>query len=41
MSRSYVKDVYLEQWDDYQLESVSFEKGGNKKFFEFIKEYGI
>lgn len=41
MSRSYVKDAFLEQWDDFQLKSVSSEFGGNKKFFDFIKEYGI
>jgi hypothetical protein len=41
MSKSYVKDIFLEQWDDYQLASISFEFGGNKVFFEFIKEYNI
>jgi hypothetical protein len=41
MSKSYVKDIFLEQWDDFQLSSVSFEFGGNKAFFEFIKEYNI
>lgn len=33
----YVKDVYGEQWDDYQLRSLVI--GGNKKFFEILKEY--
>ena len=41
MTKSYVKDIFLEQWDDYQLASISFEYGGNKPFFEFIKEYNI
>ena len=37
MSKSYIKEIFQEQWDDYQLESVSFEVGGNKPFFEFLK----
>jgi hypothetical protein len=41
MSRSYIKEIFLEQWDDYQLSSISFEHGGNKNFFNFIKEYNI
>jgi hypothetical protein len=41
MSKSYVKDIFLEQWDDYQLASISFEYGSNKRFFDFIKEYDI
>ena len=35
----YIKDVFTEQWDDYMLRSVTF--GGNKEFFEILKEYGI
>jgi hypothetical protein len=40
-SKSYIKAIFLEQWDDYQLKSVSFEFGGNKPFFEIVKEYEI
>lgn len=36
---SYIKDVYGEQWDDYQLRSVCF--GGNQALFQILKEYGI
>ena len=28
-----------EQWDDYQIRSISL--GGNKPFFQLLKEYGI
>jgi len=35
----YVKDVHGEQWDDYQLRSLTL--GGNKKFFEVLKEYKV
>jgi len=38
-SFSYVKDVYGELWDDYQLRSVSF--GGNQQLFSILKEYGV
>jgi hypothetical protein len=41
MSKSYVKDVYNEQWDDFQLASVASMIGGNKPFFEILKEFGI
>jgi hypothetical protein len=34
---SYVKDVFNEQWDDYQLRSVAF--GGNQPLFALMKEY--
>lgn len=36
---SYVKDVYGEQWDDYQLRSVCL--GGNQPLFNLLKEYQI
>ena len=36
---SYVKDVYNEQWDDYQLRSICF--GGNQPLFQIMKEYQI
>ena len=38
MSQSYVKDVYSEHWDDYQLRSVCY--GGNQALFQIMKEYG-
>ena len=36
---SYIKDVYNEQWDDYQLRSVCL--GGNQPLFQILKEYGV
>lgn len=36
---SYIKDVYNEHWDDYQLRSVCL--GGNQQLFQIMKEYGI
>ena len=39
--RSQVKDVLNEHWDDWQLESVSREFGGNKSFFEFMADYNL
>jgi hypothetical protein len=36
---SYVKDVYNEHWDDYQLRSVCI--GGNQPLFNLLKEYAI
>jgi len=41
MSKSYVKDVFNDQWDDYQLSSVSSMIGGNKPFFDILKEFAI
>jgi len=41
MSKSYVKTLFTEQWDDYQLSSMSIEIGGNKAFFEILKEFNI
>lgn len=36
-----MKDVFNEQWDDYQLEAVSTGFGGNKLFFNLLREYNI
>ncbi len=36
---SLVKDVFNEQWDDYQLRSVCF--GGNQALFNLLKEYQV
>ena len=36
---SYIKNIMKEQWDDYQIRSISI--GGNKPFFQLLKEYGI
>ena len=36
---SYVKNVFEEHWDDYQLRSVAF--GGNQALFQLMKEYQI
>ena len=38
MFQSYVKPLFTEAWDGFQLRCVQL--GGNKKFFEFLKEYG-
>jgi len=38
---AHVKSLTSEHWDDYQLKSVSVGFGGNRKFYEFSKEYGI
>lgn len=35
----YVKDIFNEQWDDYQL--VSIQIGGNQKLKDYMKEYEI
>lgn len=36
---SYIKSIFNEQWDDYQLRSVGL--GGNKQVFEIMREYGL
>ena len=38
-SQNYIKDLTKDHWDDYQLRSLQI--GGNKPFFEILKEYGI
>ena len=38
-SQNYIKDLTRDHWDDYQLRSLQI--GGNKAFFEILKEYGI
>ena len=38
-SRSQVKEVLAEQWDDIQLEAVAPGIGGNKLFYNFVQEY--
>jgi len=35
----YIKDIFGEHWDDYQLQSMA--KGGNKNVFIIMKEYGV
>lgn len=34
---SYIKQVFAESWDTYQIRIV--EVGGNKRFFDFLSEY--
>jgi hypothetical protein len=41
MSKSYIKNVFMDHWDDYQLKSVSSEFGGNRPFFDLMKEYNF
>ena len=38
MSSSYIKSLFDEAWDGFQLRMVAI--GGNKRFFEFIRDYG-
>ena len=38
MFQSYVKPLFTEAWDNFQLQMV--QKGGNQKFFVFLREYG-
>lgn len=35
----YIKDLYNEQWDDYQLRSPAL--GGNEELFALMKDYGV
>ena len=37
MNQSYIKQLFSESWDSFQLRMVQV--GGNKRFFEFMKEY--
>ena len=37
MSSSYVKPIFEELWDTYQLKCVAL--GGNQRFWDFMKEY--
>ena len=38
MFSSYIKPLFQESWDGFQLRMVAI--GGNKRFFEFLREYG-
>ena len=38
MEKSYIKS-FTEPWYDYQLKFIELGIGGNKPFFDFIKEY--
>ena len=38
MSQCYIKEVFSDSWDTFQLRMVQV--GGNKRFFEFMREYG-
>jgi hypothetical protein len=37
MYESYIKAVFDECWDEFQLQMVL--QGGNKRFYEFMREY--
>ncbi|CDW89161.1 arf1-directed gtpase-activating [Stylonychia lemnae] len=39
MTKSYVKPVLSDLWDDYQMKCVTL--GGNKAFWDFISQYKI
>lgn len=34
----YIKPLFSEAWDNFQI--ACMQKGGNKRFFEFLREYG-
>lgn len=38
-SQNYIKNVYKDHWDDYQLRSIQI--GGNKPLFDLFKEYQL
>ena len=38
-SEHYIKSLTGEQWDDYQIISVSPSFGGNRQFFDLMKEF--
>lgn len=38
-AKSQLKDVFGEQWDDYQLEAIAPGVGGNKAFYSYLQEY--
>ena len=39
MDKSYVKSIFDELWDEYQLRSIDQGVGGNKKWYDLAKEY--
>lgn len=39
MQHCYVKEIFKEQWDDYQLKSLAH--GGNSNLFNLLKEYQL
>lgn len=41
MSVSYVKNIYTEPWDDYQMSFFIPGVGGSKPFFDFMKTYDL
>ena len=38
MDKSYVKNIFEDLWDTYQMQVVTL--AGNKAFWDFLKEYG-
>ena len=41
MNQSYIKNLSEELWDEYQLKSIDKNVGGNKKWYDLLKEYQI
>ena len=37
--RSQVKEIFAEQWDDFQLEAIAPGVGGNKLLFNYMQDY--
>lgn len=40
-TRSGIKSIYNEQWDDNQLEVINSQFGGNERFFHFMMDFKI
>jgi len=41
MAGSYVKNLYYEAWDDYQMSFFIPGVGGSKPFYDFMKTYDL
>jgi hypothetical protein len=40
-NNSFVKSLYHESWDEYQLKFLQPGIGGNKAYYEFLKQYSL
>ena len=40
-TKSGIKDIHNEMWDDNQLEAINSQMGGNERFFHFLMDYKI